>query len=106
VLYDPKWEGPSLASFIAWLETQNPREKYAFYDCNGRCLLGQYMRAMGIPWEYKGDWETTPYMTLGRRLFGNGKFNVLHDNPWTFGAALKRARAFALTSCEREGDHE
>lgn len=102
MLYSPKWEGVSLANFIGWLETKDPKAKYQFNECEGFCLLGQYMEAMGIEWtgaprSANGDWGKSSYMKVARELFGQkAKFGVLSHRPHTFGAAAKRAREFEL----------
>jgi hypothetical protein len=101
MLYDKRWDAkvgaPTLADFIAWLETKNPAESYSFYECEGRCLMGQYMANRGIPWtgapfHYNGDWEGSSYAQTGRAIFGPGQFTAISYRPHTFGAALKRAR--------------
>jgi len=98
MLFDPKWHTPSLAGFIGWLETQNPRRRYNYENCQGECLLGQYMAAMGIEWgetpaTINGHWSSTNYIKTANQIFGSGAIlSVLSDRPWTFGSALKRAR--------------
>jgi hypothetical protein len=103
MLYDPKWEVEvkadpfSLESLIAWLEKQ-PENKSYRYTCIGHCLLAQYFTAMGfervsvqpywfkhsggIEQQFSDDFENIAVAHDGR---GKDKF--------TFGAALKRARA-------------
>lgn len=98
MLYNLKWGSPSLASFIAWLETKPSSEHYDFGDCKGGCLLGQYMAFIGIPWGKASPltWVDTPYFKTAEQVFGPlDNFPVLHSRPWTFGAALARAREFA-----------
>lgn len=102
MLYDPKWQKPSLASFIGWLETKSPKATYDFHNCQGECLIGQYMTSLGIDWGetptdiFQGNWENTAYLKIGRQLFGTGALGeVVGDRPWTYGGALKRAREFA-----------
>jgi hypothetical protein len=101
MLYNKNWDYKvkadpfSLGSLIAWLETKPAMRRYCFNDA-GRCLHAQWFRACG---------ETD--FILGRVSvgFSDGKVhripndlqNVAQTSPWTFGAALKRARA-ALTS--------
>jgi len=98
MLYDPKWQKPSIESFIGWLETQPARKQYDFNNCRGECLLGQYMTAMGIQWgvtppSIVGDWRNTSYVNVANNLFGPlRQWTVLSEQPWTFGAALARAR--------------
>lgn len=99
MLYDPEWEKPSLASFVGWLETKDPKQRYDFNNCQGECLVGQYMASIGIEWgeapsgASRGDWGGTNYIKVARAIFGHSNpFNVLITRPWTFGAALARAR--------------
>ncbi len=99
MLYDPKWAKPSMESFIAWLATKPPRARYDFNNCQGECLLGQYMAAMGIEWgktpdQVSGSWAGTNYIATGKAIFGRDGFHILGDKPWTFGSALKRAKQF------------
>lgn len=97
MLYDPKWDGISLKSLIGWLETMPEEGTYNFNDCNGCCLIGQYMHAMGIAWEgaparATGDWTDSSYAKVGWKLFGYmNPLRVAADKPHTFGAALERA---------------
>ncbi len=98
MLYDPKWQKPSLASFIGWLESKDPKAEYDFQNCQGECLIGQYMTAIGIEWGetpldyFRGDWSKTNYIKTGRQIFGVGTFDAIAGSPWTFGAALERTR--------------
>ena len=91
MLYDPKW-GISLDSFISWLGTKNPETQYDFMAAGGNCLLGQYMAAKGIAWES----GTTPsnFRLTAIAVFKGRPLKVLSDRPWTFGAALERAKSF------------
>jgi hypothetical protein len=91
MLYDPKWEKPevkadpfSLESMIAWLEKQPADKVYDFWDCR-ECLIYQYLLDAGLP---RADYGTAH--ALGGDDIG-GK--IAHGLPWTFGGALKRARA-------------
>ena len=87
------------STLIAWLERKNPDELYC-YIAAANCLLCQYFADHG----YR-DVSMTAY---GFSSFGNkftrlpphfnaiadGCYRDLKDGPrWTFGAALKRARA-------------
>jgi hypothetical protein len=97
MLYDPKWNAPadvlSLEGLVAWLETKDPRARYDYDLCNGKCLYGQYMAHHEISWQKSG--------ACGAYLGGHDRRNfcnlvyqtVASELPWTFGAALKRARA-------------
>lgn len=90
MLYDPKWEGPSPASFVAWLENKNPKEGYDFNNCRGGCLLGQYMQYLGIQWTSGDD---PNYFKVARALGPHTYY--ASTNPQTFGAALKRYKEVA-----------
>lgn len=91
MLYDPKWEQKtdprSLESIIAWLEKQPAAGAYPYMNCDGGCLFGQYFKALGLPWEE--NWRSLPEAMCAA---------VSATLPHTFGAALKRARAFASRS--------
>jgi len=95
MLYDPKWAPVEtkrtvfpLAELIAWLELQPPGAEYDFYDIHG-CLLCAFLKAhgyedpahdIGFGAETIAGWQLDDY----HRIAG--------DMPWTFGAALERAR--------------
>lgn len=72
----------SIESLILWLEQQPPDKRYDYHDCRGACLYGQYMAAHGYSWEQaRGKLEST-----------RAVYRFAHAHPWTFGAALDRAR--------------
>lgn len=81
MLYDPKWEGPSLAGLVAWLERQDPNQTYHWLDIPN-CLLSQYYRAIGR--------EPIVEITADIPFEGAGEIVLL--GRLTFGAALERAR--------------
>lgn len=74
----------ALTSLIAWLETKDPNETYSFLSCN-HCLNAQYMRHLGY---------TRPELNISmwRDLHSKGFVTIASGRPWTFGAALERAR--------------
>ena len=90
MLCDPKWNAEtdpfSLDSLIVWLENQPAGKQYDFNDRRGRCLLCQYLAdaAPGVYWcrAYIKITRSAPETEL-----------VARQTPWTFGAALERARA-------------
>lgn len=84
MLYDPKWEGPSVRGLIGWLETKDPEGTYDFMDCHGGCLISQYLATLGFEWEH-GFCAWPQYQMFVGTLIGTNR-------PWTYGAALKRAR--------------
>lgn len=89
MLYNKNWDHKigSIDSLIAWLETKPPSRHYCWWDGDGNCLIAQYVR------EKTGcrrkEWVT---------YYGYVHFNIRHqvagEMPYTFGAALKRARAY------------
>jgi hypothetical protein len=88
MLYDPKWsKAPSLDGFIAWLETKNPNKRYDWDNRAGNCAVGQYLRYCGIAWDSR-----PPMMYMDLACPGMTSFVL--GNPRTFGAVLKRIRAW------------
>lgn len=100
MLYDPKWEQQTkadpftLESLITWLEKQPAKEKYDYDNCSGECLFGLYMGTLGLSWKEVGG----SCVVYGKKDI-HGPFrqmvykSVAMSFPWTFGGALKRARA-------------
>lgn len=88
MLYDPKWEVPvkadpfSLDSLIAWLEKQPPGKTYDYSDCGGLCLICQHLTAHDIHFSKYAQFENSEI-----------RLAVAAQIPFTFGAALERARA-------------
>lgn len=83
----------SLENLIAWLEGQAPDAGYDWSDA-GQCVLGQFAAAMGAE-----DAELES-LTLGSvKPFDD----VALNSPYTFGAALERARA-SLSSTHTTGE--
>lgn len=99
MLYDPKWEKTetkadvySVASLVAWLEKQPPDKSYDWYSVTG-CLVCNYLTdATGNKTPWHND-EDKSYKTV----FPNGPAYhfVGGREPWTYGAALERARTLA-----------
>ncbi len=111
MLYNKDWDKKSkvvsLADFIGWLEEQPPAKPYSYDDTHGHCLVGQYMAARGIEWNYILRPEESHYGKVIHQLFGDdpkmagylfprgaGERDVLATRPQTFGGALKRAKVF------------
>jgi hypothetical protein len=90
----------TIDGLIAWLETKNPCESYR-YESPQACLFGQYGVAMG--WGSPRFSESRPYYMACQKLNGGRPPTgepfgwVAAGNPHTFGAALKRARAWKST---------
>jgi hypothetical protein len=92
MLFDPKWEqkpdveecGISLAALTAWLALQPADQKYDANQIND-CALAQYVQSCGVA--RKDSYVDVPL---------NGMLcEIAFTTPWTFGAALKRARKLA-----------
>ena len=81
MLYDPKWGRPSVAGFKAWLERQDPDEKFVYADCD-RCAVGQYLTSIGMRWRTMDD----PVMLNNLNMFA---CRAVHCNVETFGAVLR-----------------
>lgn len=98
MLYDPKWEQKtetkadpfSLQSLIAWLEKQPAAGEYNFLNCSGGCLYGLYMQSHGFLQE--------SYLKQAKDFRLLVFEYVAMPEPWTFGAALERARKIAAQS--------
>lgn len=92
MLYDKRWDKKlktdphTVEAFIAWLEKKPAGEKYNWVCING-CVVAQYRRFVHkqFPWPVLDDMLGSD---AAHRLIGSPK-------PWTFGAALKRARALS-----------
>lgn len=92
MLYDTRWDAKTdpltLDSLIAWLETMPARKKYDFNNCEGACLMGQYMAHVGM------EWNNSNYAMACQKISGiPSSFMIGAIYPRTFGAALKRAKA-------------
>ena len=95
MLYDPKWERKtetkpelnSLAGLIAWLEKQTSTTTYDYANCDGACLICQYLTANGGNWRH-----------YALCLTAYQRSAIAAELPQTFGAALMRARKLAANS--------
>lgn len=80
MLFDPKWTKTyTLEDLISWLETKDPNEKYTYYKAE-ICLVGQWTGQI-----YGNSDDIDPNTFLGCE-------EIAFGYPWTFGAALERAR--------------
>lgn len=99
MLYNPKWlpetkpDVFSLESLIAWLEMQPADTKYDWYNIND-CLMCRYLQAHGyldpasrpgLHFDTIKNWGERGYYDIGLTF------------PWTFGAALARAKCALAT---------
>src|SRR5580704_15263874 len=98
MLYNPKWLAdqviePSMDGLIIWLEHQPPTGTYDYNNCNGKCLLGLYLNAIGLLWD---EHQNGPGWDIWSRELWKGPLgDVSAGRPRTFGAALERARKLA-----------
>lgn len=103
MLYDKRWDQTetkpdvSLESLIAWLETMPGDATYNYFNCFGKCLYGQYVTAHGIAWQDSGHFAKTKEEneTPAAKFCMEVYTDVACTGPFTFGAALTRARALA-----------
>jgi len=79
MLFKPSWEVQSLEGLITWLETMPADDFYDWHNCRGGCLYGQYAAAHGLAWTDASKFRAAVY-------------SIAYQEPWTFGAALERAR--------------
>jgi len=96
MLYDPKWDvrpQADLEVLIAWLEGRDPEEQYNWKDCH-HCLCAQFF-GVGIGW-------AVLHREMEERT-GIRVDSLAMPLPWTFGAALQRARAVAVIGRIKEG---
>jgi hypothetical protein len=75
----------SLEGLRDWLKTQDKSTEYEYFNCEGRCLIGQYCAARGVDWR---DAFLTDRIPLELRLV-----SVAFGRRATFGAALSRCEA-------------
>ncbi len=75
----PKTFTPDLRGLVAWLETQNPETVYCA-DHPSHCLVANFL---GRQASVDPDCDV------------RGSKRVAFDKPWTYGAALSRAKRAA-----------
>jgi hypothetical protein len=88
MLYDPKWDVPSVAGFRAWLERQDPDATFNYSDCN-YCAVAQYLASVGTSWcatrgslvSELNNFAVAAWVAAGRR-------DGWDERP-TFGAVLR-----------------
>ncbi len=89
MLYDKRWERkaeqPSLEGLLAWLEAQ-PDRVYDYTDARD-CLVARYLQHIGYSQRASGlhahEIDT---------FFGREGHRIAVQRPWTYKAALHRAR--------------
>lgn len=85
----------TLESLIAWLEKQPVGQTYC-YTSNDHCLLQQYYTHCGfkhVSVSRFGNWSHSSVEDMQESPAGFYRVAIME--PWTFGAALERARAVA-----------
>lgn len=98
MLYDTRWDAKiktdplTFESLIAWLEKMPADGAYNYEDCSGKCLYGLYMAAHGIAWEESGACSQLDSGPERATFCDLVYAKVAASRPWTFGAALDRAR--------------
>lgn len=109
MLYDKRWEKPeikadplSLESMIVWLEGMPADDPYDYDNCGGKCLYGLYMAAHGVAWEKSGACSSFDSGKERADFCAYVYVSVAANSPWTFGAALTRARAALLVEGARK----
>lgn len=97
MLFDPKWEVQTkidpltIEAVIAWLERQPADQVYCYMD-RGRCLAAQYNASIGR------HYDGCALSLTGDTTFDERLERIAVMKPYTFGAALTRARAAQAAS--------
>lgn len=73
----------TLVAITQWLETKPPEQEYIWQDPT-ECVVGHYLRDHG------SSWGTVAYSDMPNY------HEIAGAKPWTFGAALERAKTLAL----------
>ena len=102
MLYNKDWDVKTkdpftLDNLIAWLETKDPTEEFNYYF-NNNCLLAQWVKNIDINAQPNMASHAFSYIVNDQEvdfLVSHKSFmrNVINVEPWTFGAALERAKA-------------
>ncbi len=92
MLYDRRWDQkvithPSYEGMIAWLEAQpNKNQWYNFWSVK-TCVLARYLQAIGAERPIASQKEI-------ERVIGRHGATVVMNFPWTYRAALRRAKRY------------
>jgi hypothetical protein len=91
---DRSFAGISLHALIRWLEAQPTEQPYE-YTAPDRCALAQYLKGLGYSAPDSSiDFGPEPQSADE----GFWLHEIVRTQPWTFGAALERARKTALNA--------
>lgn len=96
MLYDKRWDAKieplTLAGLIAWLQMQPPSASYDWGNCGGFCLIDLYGKATRVG-RISSNRSALEAIFGPRRISDDwGYHSICGPRPWTFGAALARAR--------------
>jgi hypothetical protein len=92
MLYDPKWDEPSMEGFLRFCESRPPEEEYWWVD-GVNCACGQYYQFLGR----KSEWLNRFRLSFGHLTW---QLDKVAGGTWphTFGALAAALR-------ERLHDH-
>jgi hypothetical protein len=91
----------SLDGLIAWLEKQ-PGEREYDYCSSPDCLLTRYFASHGVDHTPPTPGKlTTSCIYGGRSIYNSPMHTAARHAPWTFGAALQRARDLAALARQK-----
>ena len=82
----------SLSELVAWLEAQPPEKTYPWFSVHG-CALCQFLQEQTGWKSPAGNLADGFGSHTIRDWGGDGYHKILGAEPWTFGAALERARS-------------
>lgn len=103
MLFNPKWEQETkadpftLESLIAWLEKQPANGEYEFIS-HMKCALAQWLRSIDPEAESSHMKSSYCYDVDGASHDFESFKDIVGTLPYTFGAALERARALQARS--------
>lgn len=89
----------SLEAFTDWLATMPADGEYDYTACM-TCAFSQYLTAIGLKPAGVGPgyWRQRGADSLRHRPLPDGVEEIVYTTPWTFGAALSRARELQRTA--------
>lgn len=82
MLNNPNWD--KIEGLVEWLEKQPPDWSYNWFNTDGDCLIGRYSKAIGANWHH----------VHGKMHKEGSAGAIAYPMPWTYGAALERARGY------------
>lgn len=98
----------SLDGLIAWLAQQPPDRKYEWYYCEACLMHAYFSEGLALP---NVPGHPTLFLRGGNIFSYSDLFSSVHayhavgkPTPWTFGAALSRARMLSHPSLSDRGE--